>query len=639
LPKKLSLDKWTCANSAELYGVNNWGKPYFHISDKGELCVNLKGEKGHVTTSLMDITAGLKDRGIDFPVLLRFADILDSRLKILNESFRKAISEMKYKGQYRGVFPIKVNQQEQVIKEITQFGQTYHHGLEAGSKAELIAAISYLKDPEAYLVCNGYKDEEFIDLALYSTKMGMQTVLVVEMPGEVELIIKRAKALGVKPIIGIRVKLSTKASGHWNSSGGDQSMFGLNPSQIIDVVDSLRQNNMLDCLQMLHYHLGSQIPNIRDIRQGITEACRFYTSLVKEGAPMNLLDIGGGLAIDYDGSKTNFGSSRNYSLDEYCLDIVEVIMTSCDNAGVEHPTIISESGRATVTHYSILMFNILDVGCLNAHEVPQEITEDTHEFIQNLHFVYRNLTEKNAQECFNDAIYYRQEIQSRFLHSEIGLRERALSEKIFWGILYNIAKKIKNYKYIPDEMQGLEDMLADIYYGNFSMFQSLPDLWAIDQLFPVLPIHRLNEKPEKKGIIADITCDSDGKISRFIDLHEVKKSLPLHDLKKDEDYILGVFLVGAYQETLGDLHNLMGDTNVVSIRLTKQDEIEFRSEIEGDSVADVLSYVEYDPKKMVENVRRKAESAVHAKKITPQDRRVIMRAYEDGMRGYTYYEK
>lgn len=587
----------------------------------------------------MDIVSGLKERGMDMPVLLRFSDLLDSRITAINESFRKAIKESGYKGEFRGVYPIKVNQQQQVIEEVTGFGARYHHGLEAGSKAELIAALAYMHDPEAFIVCNGYKDEEFIDLALYGLKMGLKPVLVVEMPGELGLILERAEKMNVQPLIGVRVRLSSRAGGHWTDSGGDRSMFGLNPSQIIDIVDTLKEKDMLGSLQLLHYHLGSQLPNIRDIRNGISEACRFYIDLVKEGAPMGILDIGGGLAVDYDGSNTNFGSSCNYSINEYCADIVEVIISCLDGTDIPHPTIISESGRATVAYYSVLLFNILDVSKFHSHGLPDKLEKNDSEFLHNLMEVHTSISAKNVQECFHDAIYYRDEVRSRFMHGTISLRERALAEQMFWSILGKIAKEVKGRKYIPDELQNLDDALADVYYGNFSVFQSLPDAWAIEQLFPIMPIHRLSEAPDKLGILADITCDCDGKIDRFIDLHDVRKSLPLHTFSENEDYILGAFLVGAYQETLGDLHNLMGDTNVVSVRFNKGGDIDFTREIVGDTVADVLSYVEYEPKEMIDRVRKLAEKSVRDRRINPAQRREILEAYQAGMRGYTYYEQ
>ena len=630
--------KWTSIQSTELYGVDSWGAGYFSISEKGEVAVHPDGPGG-ASVSLYDVACGIQERGFDLPVLVRLSDILDARIKQLHESFAKAISEYNYQGSYRGVYPIKVNQQQQVVEEICVFGARYHHGLEAGSKAELIAAMSFLQDPEAYLICNGYKDEEFIDLGLYALKMGLRCVFVIEMPSELELILERSKVLGVQPILGIRMKLSTQASGHWTESGGERSVFGLNTAQVIDVVDRLRKENMLDCLKLLHYHLGSQIPNIRDIREAIKEGCRIYAGLVEEGAPMGVLNLGGGLAVGYDGSHTNFTSSCNYTTAEYCAAVIEEVMSILDESGTTHPVIITESGRATVAYYSILLFNVLDVSRFETHALPEKLPEDAHELLANLMGAYTSLTAKNVQECYHDAVYYRDEIHELFKRGGFTLRDRALAGQIFWHILTRIAGLIRGMRYVPDEFEHLNNALADIYYGNFSLFQSLPDSWAIDQLFPILPIHRLDERPTQEGILADITCDCDGKIDHFIDLRDVKRTLPLHTLKDNEDYILGVFLVGAYQETLGDLHNLLGDTNVVSVRIDADGQVHYAREIEGDSVADVLTYVEYEPKEMVRRVREMSENAVKAGRMSAKERRAVMDAYENGLRGYTYFER
>ncbi|MGI6668811.1 MAG: biosynthetic arginine decarboxylase [Acetivibrionales bacterium] len=633
------LERWTKEKSEELYGIKNWGAGYFSISDKGEVLVNPYKGNSSVAISLMDIISGILERGMSMPVLLRFENLLDSQISYLNDTFTKAMMELNYKGEYRGVYPIKVNQQQQVVEEVTRFGQRYHHGLEVGSKAELIAALSLMKDKEACLICNGYKDEEFIDLGLYAVKMGFKCFFVIEIPDELNIILERSRALGVRPYIGIRIKLSSKAGGHWTESGGDRSIFGLNVTQLIEAVDTLREENMLDTLKLLHYHLGSQIPNIRDIRSAVIEAARIYAELVKEGAPMGYLDLGGGLAVDYDGSNTNYTNSRNYTVEEYCTDIVEAVMTTMDSSGVPHPVIITESGRITVAYHSVLLFNVLNVERFEQYEVPDKIDENMSEQLQNLYEVNKSLTLKNIQECYNDALYYRDEIREMFKHGKISLRERSLAEEIFWNTISQIAEEKKKLKHSPPELEDIESAIADIYYCNFSVFQSLPDSWAIDQLFPIMPVHRLLELPRRNAVIADITCDCDGKIERFIDLHDVRTSLPLHEIQNGDDYFLGVFLVGAYQETLGDLHNLFGDTNVVSVRIYPDGNYELVKEIYGDSVADVLSYVEFDPKDMLVNFRETAENAIHEGRINARERREIMRAYDNGMRGYTYYER
>ncbi len=633
---KTQTTEWSTEQSADIYGINNWGADYFSVSESGEVIVHPHGNG--VGVSLRNIVDGLTDRGMDMPVLLRFSDILDSRIKKLHEGFGRAIQEFDYQGHYRGVYPIKVNQQQQVLEEITEFGARYHHGLEAGSKPELIAALTYMQDPQAYLICNGYKDEEFVELGLYACKMGLQCIFVVETPSELELIIERSKTLGIPPIIGVRLKLSTQASGHWNESGGERSVFGLNPSQVCDLVDRLKEVGMLDCLKLLHYHFGSQIPDIRDIREAVVEACRVYIGLVNEGAPMGILDLGGGLAVDYDGSHGNSEASRNYSLDEYCLAIVENLTSTLNENDVPHPNIVTESGRATVAYYSVLLFNILDESRFEISDLPTELPDDAHELLHNLMAVVRVVNLRNVQECFHDAYYYRDEIHQRFKRGTMSLRERALAGEIFWHIVTRIAKLTEEMEYVPNELRGLPAMLADIYYGNFSLFQSLPDVWAIDQLFPVMPIHRLNEKPDREVVVADITCDCDGKIDRFVGQYTTRDTLPLHNLT-DQEYYLGVFLVGAYQETLGDLHNLLGDTNVVTIQVDTDGALHYSRELEGDSVADVLSYVEYDPKRMIQRIRQLAENAVRNDAITAKDRRQIMEAFENGMRGYTYFER
>ncbi len=633
------LNRWTVEDARELYGIRNWSSGYFDINEDGNVVVTPNPKRTDVSVSIKAIIEGMRERGLTMPVLLRIENLLVTQLTLLHDSFRAAMANFDYKGDYRGVYPIKVNQQQQVIEAITRFGRPMHHGLEVGSKAELIAAISMMNDKEACLICNGYKDEEFIDLGLYAIKMGYKCFLVIEMPSELPMIVERSKIVGVKPNIGVRLKLSTKAGGHWTESGGDRSIFGLNISQLIEAVDYLKDNGMLECLKLLHYHLGSQIPNIRDIRSAVTEGCRYYAELVKEGAPMGYLDIGGGLAVDYDGSKTNFVNSMNYTLEEYCVDIIEVIISILGENDIPHPTIVTESGRATVAYSSILLVNVLDITKFEIVNLPEQMDENAHELMKNLHEVLKSMTLKNIQECYNDAIYYRDEIRQLFKHGEITLRERSVAENIFWNIMNIIYKERNKMSKIPPELEGMESALADIYYCNFSVFQSLPDSWAIGHLFPVMPIHRLNEEPMRQATIADVTCDCDGKIDKFIDLHDVRNTLPLHDLTENEEYYLGVFLVGAYQETLGDLHNLMGDTNIVSVHVYEDGTYDFVREIDGDSVSDVLSYVEYDPKTLLGNFRSIAEQAVKDGYISPAERREIIKKYEDGLSGYTYFER
>ncbi len=634
-----TFERWKIEKSIDLYGLNDWGAGYFSLAENGDLMVMPSPRDTQNAVSIPEIVHGIKARGLDMPVLLRIENILNSRIIELNESFRTAIKDLNYRGSFIGAYPIKVNQQKQVVEKITQYGARYHHGLEAGSKAELIAAMGMLKDRKAPLVCNGYKDQEFIDMGLYASKIGYLCILVVEMPGELPLIIERSKKLNARPVLGIRIKLAARAGGHWAESGGDRSIFGLNTTQTIQAIDLLAKEGMLDCLQMVHYHLGSQISNIREIRTAVNEACRVYAGLYQEGANVKYLDLGGGLAVDYDGSQSNFLSSKNYSLSEYCTDIIEGVMTSLDEQDIPHPVIITESGRALVAYYSMLLFNVLDVTRVQPQPLPEKLPETCHPQIQYMFDALKTLTVRNLQECFNDILFYRDEVRNLFNHGKITLRDRSLAEKIFWAAMTKIAEKTRELKQVTTDLEDIERALADIYYCNFSVFQSLPDSWAIEQLFPVMPIHRLNEEPVRKGIIADITCDCDGKMDRFIDSHGFKRFLPLHDLKDSQEYFLGAFLVGAYQETLGDLHNLLGDTNVVTVKILENGAFEFVSEQEGDSVATVLSYVAYDPKRLLVRFRKSAEIAVQEGRISPWERREVMRAYEDGLRGYTYFER
>ena len=639
LTSKSVWNSWNTHKSADLYGIHEWGAGYYGINDAGDLCINstINGKK--IMIPFKDVISGLNDRGMNLPVLLRIENFLDTQISRLNESFRKAIANQNYNNCYRGIYPIKVNQQEQVLQEITRYGARYHHGLEAGSKAELIAALSVMEDKKSCLICNGYKDKEFVDLALQANKMGYKVFLVLEMPSELDLILERSEKLGIEPLFGVRFKLSAQAGGHWSESGGDRSLFGLTSTQVINVVDQLKKQGKLDCLKLLHFHLGSQIPNIRDIRQSILEAARLYGGLVAEGAAMGYFDLGGGLAVDYDGSQTNYMHSRNYTLDEYTNDIVEVLISVFEEEKVDHPVILSESGRATVAYYSVLLVNVLDVSRFEPTPLPEILPPDSPELVSNMMEILSGMTKRNLQECYNDAVFYRDQMKQLFKYGQVTLRQRSLCENIFLTIINKIIEHISQLKKLPPGLGNLSENLSDIYYANFSLFQSLPDVWAIDQIFPVMPLTRLNEAPTRRGIIADITCDCDGQINNFISLKELNKTLPLHEIAEGEDYCLGFFLVGAYQETLGDLHNLFGDTNVVSIRIREDQSYEIIRELEGDSIADVLSYVEYQPKTVLENFRQKAEKAVHEGLISPKERQNIVSEFEKSLRGYTYYER
>ncbi len=636
---KRKTRNWTAADSADLYGVEDWSNGYFSVSRNGEVTVKLKDTDGSTkSVSLHDMMKGLRERGTDAPVLLRFRDLLRARIDELNVSFAKAIKEAGYKGDYRGVYPIKVNQQREIVEEVVSHGRQYHYGLEAGSKPELIAAMAEMQDPGAFLMCNGYKDDEFIDLALMGQRMGLNIHLLLEMPNELPAILRRAEKLGIEPNLGVRVRLSAKGSGHWSESAGDKSVFGLNAAQVIDVIDQLKAAGKLHCLKALHYHQGSQIPNISVVREGLTEACRMYIDLVREGAPMGTLDMGGGLAVDYDGSQTNFHSSCNYSIAEYARDIVEVVGEMCTKCGVPHPTLVTESGRAVSAYHAVLVFNVLDVtSAPGGDSKPPVLPKDASETLKALDETHRMLTRKNIQECYNDANYYRDQLRMQFFYGNATLRERGIGEALYWHIMGLIAHRLSEMSEIPEDLKEVSDNMVDFYYANFSVFQSLPDSWAINQLFPVMPIQRLCERPTQKSVLVDITCDCDGKVDHFIDREDVAKSLPLHEVDGEENYYIAVFLVGAYQETLGDLHNLLGDTNVVSVHLENGRPV-YTHEEEGDSVSDVLSYVKYDSKELVAKFRAIAERAVEDGRLSPRQRREAVEAYREGLNGYTYYE-
>lgn len=631
--------EWNTRRAAELYGIDEWSSGYFGISPAGEVVVRAPTTEGDATVSLMEIVDGMQQRGLQMPVLLRLENLVDKRISILNDSFAQAIESSGYRGQYRGAFPIKVNQQRHVVAEIARFGERYNHGLEAGSKAELMVALAMLTNRESLIICNGYKDAEFISLGLQARKLGFKCFFVLETLSELQSVIERSRALNIEPLIGVRLKLSTKVEGHWSADSGDRSLFGLNTNELVTVIDTLRDANLLHCFQLLHFHLGSQIPNIRSIRSGVLEACRYYIELVGEGAPLGYLDLGGGLAIDYDGTCSTNGHSRNYSVQEYCIDVVEAIQESLDKHRIPHPVIVTESGRATVAHTSILLFNILDVTNFEPTALPADLPQGCHEMIHNLWLSLASIHLSNLQESYNDVMYYRDKIRDFFHSGDISLRHRVLAENIYLAALQKIASLLPQMKRIPAELESLPQLLADIYYGNFSVFQSLPDSWAIGQVFPVMPIHRLNEEPSRHAIIADLTCDCDGKLQKFASPEGESSTIALHPIKAGEEYYLGVFLVGAYQETLGDLHNLFGDTNVASVRINADASIDFVHEIHGDSIADVLSYVEYEPNSLYQQFRQTAEQAVRDGIINVADRQQMLAAYSEGLRGYTYFEK
>jgi arginine decarboxylase len=629
--------KWTLADSIETYDIRTWGAPFFGVNDKGNIIVHPNGPQGP-SADLKELVDEVRRRGIGLPLLLRFSNILRQRVVELNEAFRRAVAEYGFKGGYRGVYPIKVNQVASVVDEILKAGRDYHYGLEAGSKPELLAVMALLEDPDALIICNGYKDEEYIETALLAGKLGRSVILVVEKLSEIPLIDKVSRRMGVRPHLGVRVKLSSRGAGKWESSGGDRSKFGLSSSELVEALSLLRSNGLLECFELLHFHLGSQISAIRSFKNALREAGRFYVELSKAGAPLRYLDVGGGLGVDYDGSRTNFASSMNYTMQEYANDIVYALREMCDAAGVAHPTVVSESGRAIVAHHAVLVVDVLGTLEFETGGVPEQLPADAAPVVKNLWATYRDLSRKNILESYHDAVDGKDESLQLFTLGHLSLDQRVMAEKIFWAVCHKATRLVAELDEVPEELEHLEKVLSDTYFLNFSVFQSLPDAWAIDQLFPILPIHRLNEEPTRRAVLADITCDSDGKIDRFIDRRDVRDVLELHPLN-GHDYFLGIFLVGAYQEILGDLHNLFGDTNDVQVSLGDSGGYFIDHVLQGDTVTEVLRYVSYTREGLIERLRRSAETALRNGKITLDDSRALLRAYEEGLAGYTYLER
>jgi arginine decarboxylase len=631
-----SLLKWSPERARELYNIREWGKGFFDINDKGNIFVMPNKDKS-MYVDLRDLIEDLKIRGLSAPLLIRFTGILKKRIEEIQSAFSKAIKEYEYKGKYYGVYPIKVNQSRQVVEDIVEFGEKYNFGLEAGTKAEMLIALSTVTDDDTFIICNGYKDDEYIEMAMWARKMGRKVFIVVEKPSEVDLIIKWAKAIKVKPLVGIRAKLTARGRGKWEGSGGDKSKFGLFSSEIISAVEKFKEAKLESSIKLLHFHLGSQITSIQSIKEALNESTRMYVELCKLGLDMQYFDAGGGLAVDYDGSKTNFPSSANYSLEEYASDIISSLFETCKEANIEPPDIITESGRALVAYHSVLILNILGVSKLAEERENFEIAEDSHELVQSIKEVLDNLSMKNFQESFHDALQIRDDALTLFNVGMLSLKDRGEIESLFWEICKKLSKAVSNLDYVPDEFENLEKFISDTYYLNFSVFQSLPDHWAVKQLFPICPIHRLKEEPTRKATLADITCDSDGKIDQFIDLHDVKHTIELHEVN-DKPYYLGVFLVGAYQEALGDLHNLFGDTNVIHISVTGKNKYRIERIIEGDTVKDVLSYMQYQKKDILNSIRRSVEDAIDDRKISIRDSARILKFLDDRLDGYTYLE-
>jgi len=627
------LRAWTIKDSVELYNVNGWGRDFFAINEAGNIEVTPAGS-GSPKIDLKDLVDDLRNRGLNLPLLIRFSDILRRRVEQLCGAFQQAIAENDYKGAYRGVYPIKVNQQRHVVEELLEYGRPFNLGIEAGSKPELLVALALQENPEALILCNGYKDRAFIETALLAQKLGRRVIITMDRVGELDTILAASSELSLRPVIGVRARLSTKGAGKWVESTGDRSKFGLTSAEMVATVEKLRALDMLDCLQLLHFHIGSQITNIRAVKDALRESSRIFVELHGLGANMRFLDCGGGLGVDYDGSQTNFHSSVNYTLQEYAADIVSQVAEACNAKGVPHPDLVTESGRALVAHHSILIYNVLATNEILVGQIPDSVAKDEHPVIRQLWETYAGISRKNFQEAYHDAIQIKEEAITAFNLGFLDLKARARVEELFWAVCEKILKIVRDLAYVPDELEGLEKQLSDTYYCNFSLFQSLPDHWAVRQLFPTLPIHRLNKAPSRRAVLADLTCDSDGKIDEFIDLRDVKHFLELHPLN-GEAYLIGTFLVGAYQEILGDLHNLFGDTDAVHVKLDGDD---YRVEhvVEGDSVAEVLTYVQYSKDDLISRVRRAVEVALREKRLTMAESGRLMKRYEEGLEGYTY---
>ena len=631
------MRKWKIDDSAELYNINGWGLSYFSINDKGHVQVSPRA--GYASVDLKEVMDELQVRDVTAPVLLRFPDILDNRIEKISNCFKQAATEYDYQGQNFLIYPIKVNQMRPVVEELVSHGRKFNIGLEAGSKPELHAVLATNIADNALIICNGYKDENFIELALLAQKMGRRIFLVVEKINELRLIAEVAKRLKITPNVGIRIKLSSSGSGKWEESGGDQSKFGLNSSELLEAIDFLTRHKMTDCLKLIHFHIGSQVTKIRRIKNALREATQYYVQLSKLGFDIDFVDIGGGLGVDYDGTRSSASeSSMNYSIQEYANDSVSAVVDACVKNGLKQPNIITESGRSLAAHHSVLVFEVLETTRLPLWQDDEELPDDAHELARELYDIWDRLNQPRLFESWHDALQIREEALDLFNLGMLDLRTRAQIEKLFWSIAREVGEMAASMKHAPEELRKIARMLPDKYFCNFSLFQSLPDSWAIDQVFPVVPISRLDEKPTRTATLQDMTCDSDGKINNFIVSGGTMSSLPVHPLKAGEPYYIGVFLVGAYQEILGDMHNLFGDTNAVHISCYK-DHYEIDRVIDGETVAEVLDYVQYNPKKLVRNVETWVTKAMKDGKITPEEGREFLSNYRSGLYGYTYLEK
>ena len=629
------MRKWSIDDSAELYNINGWGLNYFSINEKGHVAVTPKTDGPSI--DLKELMEELQVRDVEAPVLLRFPDILDNRIEKISNCFQAAAREYGYSAKNFIIYPIKVNQMRPVVEEIVSHGNKFNIGLEAGSKPELHAVLSIDIDDEAMIICNGYKDESYIELALLAQKMGKRIFLVVEKLMELKTIARLAKKMNVKPNIGIRIKLASSGSGKWEESGGDVSKFGVNSSELLDALDILEKNKMADSLQLIHFHIGSQVTNIRRIKTALKEASQFYVELKRMGYNINFVDIGGGLGVDYDGTRSATSNSMNYSIQEYVNDAVSSIVDACEKNELPQPNIITESGRSLTAHHSVLVFEALASTSLPAFDENEDLAEDAHELVKELYDLWENLNQPRLLETWHDALQCREDALNLFNLGLIDLRTRAQVERLFWSVAREVYEMAEATKHAPDELKKIAKMLPDKYFCNFSLFQSLPDSWAIDQIFPIMPISRLNEQPTKSATIQDITCDSDGKINNFISTRNFSYHLPVHELSNKEPYYFGVFLVGAYQEILGDLHNLFGDTNAVHVSVNEKG-YNIEQIIDGETVAEVLDYVQYNPKKLVRTLETWVTKSVKEGKISLEEGKEFLSNYRSGLYGYTYLE-
>ncbi|HOW26077.1 MAG TPA: biosynthetic arginine decarboxylase [Bacteroidales bacterium] len=630
------MRKWQIEDSAELYNINGWGVNYFSINEKGHVVVTPKSNG--IQINLRELVDELILRDVSTPILMRFTDILDTRIEEMSNCFHLAAEEYGYKGQNFIIYPIKVNQMRPVVEEIVGHGKKFNIGLEAGSKPELHAVIALNTDIDSLIICNGYKDEDYIELALLAQKMGRRIFLVVEKLNELKLIARISRRLKIKPALGIRIKLASSGSGKWEESGGDVSKFGLTSSELLEALEYLERSNMQSCLQLIHFHIGSQVNMIRKVKIALREAAQFYAQIHQQGFHVAFVDIGGGLGVDYDGTRSsNSESSVNYSIQEYVNDAVSTIVEISDKNRIPHPNIITESGRSLTAHHSVLVFEVLETATLPSWEEEEEVTEGDHELVRELYKTWDRLNQPRLMETWHDAQQIREEALDLFSLGMLDLKTRAQIERLFWSIAREINQMVSKIKHIPEELRYLPKLLSDKYFCNFSLFQSLPDSWAIDQIFPIMPIQRLDERPDRTATLQDITCDSDGKIDNFISTRNISYNLPVHSIKSSEPYYIGVFLVGAYQEILGDLHNLFGDTNAVHVSVTEKG-YEIDQIIDGETVAEVLDYVQYDAKKMVRTVEKWVTTSVKSGIITAEEGKEFLSNYRSGLYGYTYLE-